>query len=275
VPVRGVSTAWLLGRVGRDYLVETVNADFSRFAVRLVRRDGSHVVLQRFGQRTTPVPSADGKRLALVILDRPNTRVRVVQTRTGALVRERTFASYGVEVSDYGYRRMVLTGLRDRTFWWNPHTGRLSLLVPRPAWADIAANRLVVWVGKGEPTACQRTAVLRRPSETLWRSCRDRPLVFSPDGSRMLTTDIRSDGIGPSFVQVRRVHGRLVRTFRAPGFFGFTEWEGNRAVLLQPVGPTYTAAVRCVPTGGCERASRLYRSSGVQNPVETMRWSFP
>ena len=277
VPVRGAANAWMLGRVGRDYLVETADADFNRFAVRLVRRDGSHRVLQRFGQRTTPVPSADGKRLALVTLDRPGTRIRVVRTRTGALVRQRTFASYGVEVTDYGLRRMVITGLRDRTFWWNPQTGRRTLLVARPAWADIEANRLVVRVPhpKVKYEECQRTVELSRPSVLLWRSCRDRPLTFSPDGRRMLTTDIRSDGIGPSFVQVRRVHGGLVRTYRAPGFFGFVEWEGNRRVLLQPVGPTYTAAVRCVPTGGCHRASRLYRSAGVTNPVETMRWSFP
>lgn len=276
VPVRGFPTVWLLGRVGRGYLVETVSADFNRYAVRLVHRDGTRRLLQRFGQLTTPVPSADGEHLALVTLDRPDTRIRVVETRTGALVRQRAFSSYGATVTDYGVRRMVVTGVHDRTLWWNPQTDRRTPIVSRPAWADISADRLVVWVGQQpEPTSCQKTVRLSRPSVVLWRSCRNGPLAFSPDGSRMVTSYIMVDGLGPDLVQVRDAHGRLLRTYRAPGYFGFVEWESNSRVLLQPVGRTYVAAVRCAPAGGCLRASRLYRSGGVMDPVQTMRWTFP
>lgn len=277
IPVSGPAHLWLMGRIGGDYLISTASADFERFSVQLVRRSGERRALQRFGDRTTATMSADGSHLALVKLARAHTRVRIVLTRSGRLVRERTFASYGVEVSDYGQTRLVLTGLRGRTYWWNPVRNRLRLIVPRPAKADIAADRLVVLVPDADTPYldCQRTVRLSRPTEVLWRSCKDIPLTFSSDASRMVTVDILADGIGPRTVQVRGARGKLLGTYRAPMWFGFTEWESNTDLLLQPVGRKHLAAVRCDLADGCERASRLYRSPGTFDPPETMRWSFP
>ena len=278
VPVRGPAHVWLMGRVGPDYLVNTASAGYERATVQLVRRNGERRVLQRLGDRTTASPSADGRHLALTTSVTGGTHVRVVSTRSGALVRGRTFHANGTEVSDYGARRLVLTGLRGgRTSWWDPVTNRLSPIVAHPAHADIAADRLVVLVPDPQQPYldCQRTVRLSRPAQVLWRSCRDIPLGFSPDARRMLTVDIRSDGIGPGAVQVRAQGGRLLRTYRAPMWFGFTQWESNRAVLLQPVGRRSLAAVRCHLGDGCERASRLYRAPGTFDPPETMRWSFP
>ena len=279
VPVRGPAQVWLLGRTGPDYLVTTADRDLEHYTVQLVRADGDRRVLQRFGDRTTATVSADGSHLALTtLLKRRDTRIRVVRTRSGQLVRERTFATYGAEVSDYGTRRMVLTGLRGgRTSWWNPATDRLRLIVPRPAAATIDADRLVVLVPdpKRPYLDCQRTVRLSRPRVVLWRSCRDIPLAFSPDARRMLTIGIRTDGIGPATIQVRRQGGRLLSTLGAPMWFGFARWESDRDVLLQPVGQEFVAAVRCDLRARCERASRLYRSPGTFDPPTTMRWSFP
>jgi hypothetical protein len=277
VPVTDLRNMWILGKVGDDYLVNASGPNFARSRVVLVRPDGSRRVLQTFGQRTTAVPSSDGRHLALVTFERPNTRIRVVRTRTGALVRERVFPSYGLEVSDYGLRRMVLTGLRSRTYWWNPHAGRLRLIVPRPAAAHIAADRLVITVPhpRIDYEVCIETARLSRPSVRLWRSCRNWPFAFSPDGRRMATVNIQSDGIGPSLVQVRRQDGKLLKTYRPPSFFGFVEWESDRRLLLQPIGRTYAAAVRCGPVQ-CRRISKLYAGHGGQlDPPFDMRWSFP
>jgi hypothetical protein len=278
VPVRGPAHVWLLGRIGHDYLVSTASADFERFTVQLVQPDGDRRVVRRFGDRTTATISANGRHLVMATLVARDTRLRVFHTRSGALVRQRTFGAYGAEVSDYGVRRMVLTGIRGgRTYWWNPATDRLRLLVRRPARADIQVDRLVVLVPNpaAPDVPCQRTVRLSRPSQVLWRSCRDIPLEFSPTARRMVTMDIRTDGIGPRTIHVRRQGGGLVRTYRAPMWFGFTEWESDREVLLQPVGRRFLAAVRCDVRDGCERASRLYEAPGTFDPPETMRWSFP
>ncbi len=277
VPVAGPTPMWLMGRIGRDYLVTASSADFEHYVVRLVRPNGESRVLQRFGQRTAVTMSADGRHLALATMVRPDTRIRVVRTRSGELVRERLFASYGAEVSDYGQRRLVITGLRSRTFWWDPVRDRLRLIVAHPAGADIAADRLVVMVPRPKRPYlfCQQTVRLSEPSDVLWRSCRYIPLAFSPQRGRIAAVDIQSDGIGPWEVQLRRARGKLVQTYRAPMWFGFVEWESERGLFLQPVGRHFLAAVRCDIGGGCERASRLYDAPGTFDPPETMRWSFP
>ena len=278
IAVDGPAHVWMMGRIGEDYLVSTASADFERYTVQLVRQNGTRRILQRYGDRTMATMSSDGRHLALTTLVKRDTRIRVVQTRSGALVVDRTFAAKGAEVSDYGPKRLVVTGIRGgRTYWWNPATDRLRLIVPRPAVAFVEVDRLVVLVPNPDTPYldCQKTVRLSDPSDVLWRSCRNIALEFSPDGRKMLTVDIRSDGIGPGTVQVRRLHGKVLRTYRAPMWFGFTEWESNSKVLLQPVGKKFVAAVRCDVGNGCERASRLYRSPGTYDPPETMRWSFP
>ena len=92
----------------------------------------------------------------------------------------------------------------------------------------------------------------------------------------MISWYINTDGLGPRLVQVRRADGTVLRTYRAAWGFGFSVWESNRSVLLQPYGAHRTAAVRCdVLTGDCVRASRLYRVPAGGPPMESMRWSFP
>lgn len=278
IPVDGPEHMWLMGRFGRHYLVTVAGADFERYSVLLVRRNGEQRVVRRFGGRTAVTMSADGRHLAMATAVRPDTRIRIFRTRTGEVVRERTFASYGAEVSDYGTRRLVLVGIRGgRTFWWDPVRDRLRLLAPGPARADIEADRLVVlhWAQSAPYIDCQSTVRLSRPSEVLWRSCRDIPLTFSPEAGRMVTTDIQSDGIGPWELRIRGPRGRVLHTYRAPMWFGFVGWESDTEVLLQPVGRHHLAAVRCDLRGECERASRLYEAPGTFDPPETMRWSFP
>lgn len=279
VPVDGLANVWLLQRIGDDYVVQSANADFTRYAVRLVRPDGTRRLLQEFTDPTLAWTSADGKRLALVTTGRDGTRIRVVATRSGALIGRHTFAANDVEITDFGVRRMVVSSYAAaRTWWWDPETDRLTLIVRQLAWADIAADRLVVLPpNPDDPDSfCQRTVVLSRPGTVLWRSCQDTPGAFSPDASRMITWYVNTDGLGPAVVQVRKADGTVLRTYRAAWGFGFTEFESDRDVLLQAIGSSYAAAVRChVPTNECERASKLYPIPAIGPPVTSMRWSFP
>lgn len=276
VPVKGLPHVRLLGRAGSDYVVEAATSDYTRYTIRLVHPDGTRRILQRYVQPREVLVSADGRRLALVTVGVP-TRVRVVKTRTAELVARRSFPSPGAKVSDFDGRRLVVGSYDGPTWWWDTETGTLTKIVDRLAFADISADRLVVLTpNPRNPDAfCQRTVRLSRPGVVLWRSCQDIPAEFSPNGHKMITWYINEDGIGPGVLQVRRQDGTVLRTFRAPLFFGFTVWESNSRVLLQPVGTTYVAAVRCVLGDGCERASRLYASPGTYDPPETMRWSFP
>jgi hypothetical protein len=279
VAVDGLRDVTLLQRIGHDYLVQSASADFTRYTVRLVHPDGTRRIVLRFNDPTLARVSADGKSIALVTTGRRATRIRVVATRSGELVGRRTFPPNDVKVTDFGVRRMVISSSAERrTWWWNPDTNQRTRIVPRLAWADISADRLVVLrVNPTDPDAfCQRTVPLSHPVGTvLWRSCQDTPGAFSPDASRMITWYISTDGFGPSVVQVRRADGTVLRTYRAARGFGFTVWETNRRVLLQAIGARQAAAVRCdVVTGHCVRASRLYRVPG-DPPVPSMRWSFP
>jgi hypothetical protein len=279
VPLERLDNVWLLQRVGPDYLVQASNSDFTRYAVVLVHPDGTRRVLRRFTDPTLVSASADGRRLALVTSTRTSTLVRVVTTRTGDLVARHTFGANDVEVSDYGPATLVASSYAiHRTWRWNPDSGRVTAIARRLAWADIAADRLVLLRPNPDnpDLFCQRTVRLSQPTEVLWRSCQDTPGVFSPSGRRMITWYINTDGLGPALVQVRRIDGTVLRTYRAAWGFGFSVWESNRSVLLQPYGAHRAAAVRCdVLTGECERASRLYRVPTGGPPLESMRWSFP
>ncbi len=279
VPLEGLDNVWLLQRVGHDYLVQASSPDFTRYAVVLVHPDGSRRVLQRFADPTLVTASADGRRLARVTSTRTATRITVVTTRTGELVARHTFGANDVEVTDYGRATMVVSSYAlHRTWRWNPVGGRVTVIAHRLAWADIAADRLVLLRPNPDDADmfCQRTVRLSHPAEVLWSSCQDTPGVFSPSGRRMISWYINTDGLGPSLVQVRRADGTVLRTYRAAYGFGFGVWESNRSVLLQPYGAHRSAAVRCdVVTGDCVRASRLYRVPVGGPPMESMRWSFP
>lgn len=279
VPLDGLQNVVLLQRIGADYVIQSANADFTRYAVRLVHPDGTRRLLQRFTDPTLVSASADGEQVALVTAGRAATRIRVVATRSGDLVARRTFAPNDVEITDYGVPRMVVTSYAARrTWWWNPETDRQEQIVGHLGWADISADRLVVLRPnpRNPDRFCQRTVQLSSPTTVLWRSCRDIPGAFSPDASRMVTWNINTDGLGPALVQVRRADGTVLRTYRAAWGFGFTVWESNRQVLLQAIGPKYAAAVRCsVGSGACERASTLFRIPPGGPPVTSMQWSFP
>ena len=57
-----------------------------------------------------------------------------------------------------------------------------------------------VYLGDPYMDGCQKVMALSAPRTRLWRSCDDRVLEFSPNGKRMVTTHILSDGAGLSKV---------------------------------------------------------------------------
>lgn len=80
-------------------------------------------------------------------------------------------------------------------------------------------------------------------------------LEFSPEGARMATIHILSDGLGPTEVRVRLASGEVVGRYGAR-WFGPLVFENERALLLDTNGRKWAATVRCVGAR-CVRASAL------------------
>ena len=267
----------LLGRSGDDYVATTSDESYEN--VRLVRvdREGTVRRVRSLGiVGPEPHLSATGARVALESWTRRDgTLIRVVDTRSGQVVRSRAFGG-PVEVLSHARRRLVLsefTSERTRTFWWNPFHDTTTRISRLPGYrADIPQNRLGLFEGDPYSGGCQRVVRLDRPSTRLWRSCSEIVFELSPDARRMVTGHILSDGPGPRVIQVRRSDGRLLRTYRAE-WFGFLRWETDRRLLMQVGGAKTVAAVRCT-LRGCERASKLFPRDG-REPWNVMRWGFP
>lgn len=267
----------LLGRTGRQYVVVAFDRSYEHWQVLRVKRSGETVRLAR-GRRFVPDPvlSADGSHVALMSMIGRRTRIKVVDTGSGEVLRDRRFRG-AVEIEDYGTRRLLLDRFafgRTSTFWWNPHNNRQRRITGKAAYiADIAADRLGVITRDDVDGLCQKVVRLSRPGHTLWSSCSERALAFSATGRRMVTTNINADGLGPRVVQVRGRHGAVQHTYRAD-YFGFLRWESDRHLLMEVGGSRTTAAVRCDASGGCELGSRLYHN-GKRQPYNVMHWSLP
>lgn len=135
-------------------------------------------------------------------------------------------------------RDTVRTVIDDR---WHLEAGSLE--------DDIAAG----WTAPGE--RCTFVARPSTPRRRLWTSCEERVVAFSPDGSRMVTTDRRVD---PSFGRVRLLvlrtaTGRELGRWTAERFTDI-DFESDTAISFRVEGRTSTAMVRC-SARRCQAAS--------------------
>jgi hypothetical protein len=90
----------------------------------------------------------------------------------------------------------------------------------------------------------------------LWTNCDERIEAVSPDGKRVATIALLSDGIGPADVMVRKIGGAPVVHYSIGGFFGRIWWETGTKLLMEANGKTQAATVRC-KVEVCNRASDL------------------
>lgn len=154
--------------------------------------------------------------------------------------------------------RVYLTGTRGlRTV--DLVTGRVQRLV-RQAAGLVDLQRDVVFVRTTRYGSEIGPTSLSEPGERAW-TARTEPLVVSPDGRLLLSTD----------GTVRRMRdGRLVRDLPIPPRRVYTQnlgWAGNRAVLaVVDAGRERQAMVRCAVAGGpCRRVG----------PASSANISFP
>ena len=240
----------------------------NRYYVHLMRRDGSHArvlwitpsekqkVLVRGLSPALVWLSGDGRDL----LSAPKqtaeeTRIEVVNARTGRPVATRTFAG-GVSVLDADESRAVLGGWGpNRTFWWNYRSDATRVINHRPGYAaSIAADRLASYTRDPYLGGCSVLTTLS--GARLSRSCSERVVAISPSGRRVATVGILSDGPGASAATVRRASGGAALVhYEAPYVFGWIRWQDDTTLLLDTFTTRKVTTVRCV-LDSCERASK-------------------
>lgn len=254
------SNTYLLGRSGTAYVVA------GNGRVLRLEADGTTAEIARVADDAELVLSRDGAHVIVTRLIRlargGDGLVMVIDASTGARVARRTFSHYAT-VLDADEGRLVLsTWTPGRTLWWDFVSGGISRIVGRAAGhADIRADRLATFTGDPYDGGCTVVTSLTRPRRTLWRSCREAVVAFSPDGGRMATMHILADGLGPSSVRARTVRGRAIASYDAY-WFGSIAWESDRVLLFDTHTRRRTALVRC-EVGECQRASAVRRDRGL------------
>ena len=273
VDAPGVS---VLGRAGHDYVVATRDANGASTAVVRVTPDGSTTTLAR--RFDDAMLSEDGTRLVVAATGTTagSEVLRVLSTEDGTVLGRRTSTRWQ-QVVEHGNRRVLLSQSDrsgNRTYWWNPVTGRTTLVARQAAGpADIGADRLELYTKDPYDGGCARVVRLSKPSEELWRSCREGVVTFSPDGQRMFTTFILSDGPGPGEWWLRGAHGGEVAHYSARRV-GHLVFEGGHRPLMQVAGAEVAAMVRRT-ADGLELGSARYDAGPRYSELTRMDWSFP
>ncbi len=255
----------LFGTSGTAYVVAVSRADGSGARILRVRPDGSTRTLIKGQDAWSTLLSDDGEALLTSpYVSAKRTVVRVLDARTGELVRKRAFPGSATVLDADDGRAVIGRWSPDRTFWWDYTTDETERINDRVGYtADIAAGRLASLTGDPYQGGCSVVTDLGARPTTLWRSCGERADEFSPDGSRVATVHILSDGIGPSRVTVRTTDGgKKLASYDVKGWFGRLHWESDTALLLDTYGQKKWATVRC-DVGTCDRASCAPSDPGV------------
>lgn len=266
-------------RAARGYVVVTADQRDGSATLWRVRRDGSARELRELGARAGIVRvSPRGARVAWAVSGNDRTRVLVARTSDGSLVGSIRRAGF-LEVSDVGRYRVLVTGVQPtRTLWFRPAAGTTQRLSGELVWdADIAADRAVVAVEDkaGPDGICLAYRSLSDPSIRFWRSCTDKPLAFSPDRSLMVTTDIQSDGIGPSTLELRDAtrNTPIASWTTSGGYFGSPAWEDADSFVVRVWAGGHAAQVRITTAGAVERVSRV--ATVDSDDFDALWWTFP
>lgn len=192
--------------------------------------------------------------------DSRRSTVTVRDTTTGATVARRTFPSY-VSALDVDATRVLVGGPR-RTLLWRTDTGAVSRVSRDDGYAADLATDLVAGFVPGTATdegACTRLTRISTGAE-VGELCDDLVLAFSPDGSRVATTERYPDG-PVTTVRVETLRGTTLAAYRSAQPLGRVAFSGGPdTLLLELVGPRRSATVRCTGTA-CEVAGKPYRSS--------------
>ena len=260
----GVDSAILLGRAGKEYVVWLTGPDGTQ-EIDAYRPDGGHRVLVANAAASETRLSDDGRLLVSTHYAPRAARSRVVvrDPASGAVTHRLRFAGY-VDVVDALGTRLLLSQERPaRTFLHDLSTGAERTLSHRAgSFGDLSTGLFSTYTKDPYDGGCVVLARIKRPRDTVWRSCQERVYAVSPDGRRLLTVDLLSDGLGPSELVLRRVDGRLLQRYRTRPAFGLASFEPGGAVVLEVIDVD-------VETVGWARCRRAVCERPAANAVRT------
>ena len=249
----------LFGKWNQYYIAATGNRNWDNVKLLRVAKSGNTKLLVAGIDPFNAKLDSDGGQIAYSYGDttqRPT--IGVFDLDEKAEVISRSFSSLPT-LLDFDLGRVIASfwDFKIKTVTWDTvidTTSRVSL--KRSNFASIAHNLLGFFNKDPQFGGCQVLTRLGNKSDVFWTNCDERIEDVSPDGRRVATIPLLSDGIGPSTIMVRRVGGAPVAHYRINGFFGRIEWETGTKLLMESNGVTKAALVRC-KVADCNRASAL------------------
>lgn len=251
----GGDRAYVLGKSGKAWLVGTSDENGGgKFRIVRVKPDDSIAVIKRGISFFELELSQNGR--FFVHPGRGNRKalpIRVFSARNGNLKSEKSFANYPTVLGMDG-PRVLLSTWETGVQSWDTSSGALTTITTRPAGlVDVGNDLMTTFTKDPYDGGCVVLSKLSKPKSVVWKSCTERVQAISPDGKRMATIAILSDGIGPSVVQERTIKGSSLGSYRT-GWFGRIAFEDDTDLLLEVNGDTQSATVRC-SEGTCENAT--------------------
>lgn len=254
----GGERAYLLGKAGKAWLVGTSDANGTdKLRIVRVEADDTTTVIKR-GISFFELKLSENGRYFVHSgrAGKSGIPITVFSSRTGEAKVKKVFPSYPEVFGMDGPRVLISSwsspgrGVR----WWNTTTGTITQVTKRTAnYVDIGNDLFATYSKDPHLGGCVVLSKLSDLTTRLWKSCGERIEAISPDGARMATVHILSDGIGPSAVWEREIDGTVLGDYTT-NWFGRIGFEDNLDLLLDVNGDTRAATVRC-REGSCENAT--------------------
>ena len=252
----------LYGKWHDQYVAATGNSAWDKVKLVRISAGGTVTLLREFIDPFTAVLDADDDQIAYSY---------------GGNTQKPTLAAYDLgldkEVSVHGFAAIPqLLAFDDglivasfgppkaKTFTWNTVTNDVVRVNTKQGnYASVAHDLLGYYSKDPQRGGCQVLAHLSDPGDVLWTSCDERIDAVSPDGKRLATIPLMTDGLGSRDVVVRKATGKELAHYTVGFFFGRVWWETGTKLLMDANGKTQAATVRC-QVAACNRATDLHRT---------------
>ena len=251
--------AMLYGKWNDFYIVATGDKEWGDVKLWRISATGDTLRLARFIDPFNTDLDADGGQIAYSYGDstsRPTIAVYDLEERTEVSVN--AFASLPTLLDfDEGTVVASFFSFKVKTITWDTVSDDTAKVNAKASNFASVAHDLVGFFNKDPFNGgCQVLTHLDDPADVLWTNCDERIAALSPDGRRVATIPLLSDGIGPADVMVRKIGGAALAHYSVNGWFGRVWWETPTKLLLESNGRTRSAVIRC-KVELCDRATAL------------------